>query len=339
MRPIRFDRRGAPGGSDRFYLTPGVAVAPGADEHARRRRSRDQARDRARPRAPAATASRGRTPRPARARRAALERVDAVRREQGVGRAPASPARDVDARAAVDRRIVEARARATSVAGSSSAWCTRGRAAAARRASAAATAHGRRVAPALAECRRGGPTHAVRNEFGSRTTASNAPLRAAARPRGASIRQRSVTSGDAARRLREQRRDAGRAATISCRPAKRRAHRRHRRQRHDAHRRASSGRGRRGADSVLSGRLTQPSARAASSSRHPRAATHSPRGSPAGTSLHRRRAIDVAPAAVHPQPQLRVAAHVHLEHVGAALRELADGVGIVAPAAARPACS
>ena len=36
--------------------------------------------------------------------------------------------------------------------------------------------------------------------------------------------------------------------------------------------------------------------------------------------------IIVAPAAVHPQPELRMAAHVHLEHVGAPLRELADRV-------------
>ena len=37
--------------------------------------------------------------------------------------------------------------------------------------------------------------------------------------------------------------------------------------------------------------------------------------------------VAFAPAAVHPQPQVRVPPHVHLEHVGAALRELADGVG------------
>ena len=37
----------------------------------------------------------------------------------------------------------------------------------------------------------------------------------------------------------------------------------------------------------------------------------------------------VTPAAVHPQPQVGVPAHVHLEHVGAPLRELAHGVGAV----------
>ena len=35
----------------------------------------------------------------------------------------------------------------------------------------------------------------------------------------------------------------------------------------------------------------------------------------------------VAPPAVHPQPQLRVPAHVHLEHIRAALREVTDGFG------------
>src|SRR5262245_52347259 len=34
-----------------------------------------------------------------------------------------------------------------------------------------------------------------------------------------------------------------------------------------------------------------------------------------------RRAVHVAPAAVHPQPEIRIAAHVHLEDVGAALGE------------------
>src|SRR5258706_8535862 len=37
--------------------------------------------------------------------------------------------------------------------------------------------------------------------------------------------------------------------------------------------------------------------------------------------LRRRR---IAPAAMHPQPQIRTAPHLHLEHVGAALREFAD---------------
>ena len=47
-------------------------------------------------------------------------------------------------------------------------------------------------------------------------------------------------------------------------------------------------------------------------------------------------ACAVAPAPVHPQPEVRMAPHVHLEHVGAALRQLADGIGRCRPAAARP---
>src|SRR5262245_9145306 len=36
--------------------------------------------------------------------------------------------------------------------------------------------------------------------------------------------------------------------------------------------------------------------------------------------------IAIAPPPVHPQPECRIAPDVHLEHVGAALRELADGI-------------
>src|SRR4029450_4180343 len=35
----------------------------------------------------------------------------------------------------------------------------------------------------------------------------------------------------------------------------------------------------------------------------------------------------IAPAPVHPQPSCRMPPHVHLEHVGAALREVANRIG------------
>src|SRR5262249_51450347 len=41
-----------------------------------------------------------------------------------------------------------------------------------------------------------------------------------------------------------------------------------------------------------------------------------------------RRGLDVAPAAMHPEPQAGIAAHVHFEHVGAALREVAQRVAV-----------
>ena len=43
--------------------------------------------------------------------------------------------------------------------------------------------------------------------------------------------------------------------------------------------------------------------------------------------------LDIPPAAVHPEPESGIAAHVHLEDVGAALRQLPDRVGIVGAAA------
>ena len=46
-----------------------------------------------------------------------------------------------------------------------------------------------------------------------------------------------------------------------------------------------------------------------------------------------------APPPVHPQPQLRMPPDVHLEHVGASLRELADGIVDCRRAAARSGCS
>ena len=39
--------------------------------------------------------------------------------------------------------------------------------------------------------------------------------------------------------------------------------------------------------------------------------------------------LDVSPSPMHPQPEIGIAAHVHLEDVGAALREFADGIGVV----------
>ena len=45
---------------------------------------------------------------------------------------------------------------------------------------------------------------------------------------------------------------------------------------------------------------------------------------------------NVAPSAMHPEPLFRIAANVHLEHVGAALRELADRVGAVGRRVASP---
>src|SRR6476661_688085 len=38
------------------------------------------------------------------------------------------------------------------------------------------------------------------------------------------------------------------------------------------------------------------------------------------------RLLTITPPPVHPQPQLRMAAHVHLENVGAPLRELAHRI-------------
>ena len=45
-----------------------------------------------------------------------------------------------------------------------------------------------------------------------------------------------------------------------------------------------------------------------------------------GVEAELRQEVIVAPAAVHPQPQIRMPPDVHLQHVRAALRELADGV-------------
>ena len=50
-----------------------------------------------------------------------------------------------------------------------------------------------------------------------------------------------------------------------------------------------------------------------------------------------RRTGVVAPAPVHPEPEMRMAAHVHLEHVACtAASDLAHGIGRRRPAAARP---
>ena len=39
--------------------------------------------------------------------------------------------------------------------------------------------------------------------------------------------------------------------------------------------------------------------------------------------------LSIAPSAMHPEPQMRVPPHIHLQHVGAALRELANRVRAV----------
>ena len=137
--------------------------------------------------------------------------------------------------------------------------------------------------------------------------ASNPPAASAATsaPRArTAIRQRQHAVLAGARLLLEDRRDRPDRRDREVRRGKRRPHRPHRRQRHD--------------------RVPEPVRRADDEAIHGVAfLARRRREHPANRVVLR---LQVAPAAVHPQPQLGVAPDVHLEHVGAALRELANRV-------------
>ena len=175
-------------------------------------------------------------------------------------------------------------------------------------------AAGRRVAPPLGESRRAGTARPIETSSGNSTPRSK---------RAASERRDDAGAATPAVRARdpgERRcpretapRPTARRAIVRCALREMPADGRHRRQRQhrvaEPVRRANHDATRRAASAALTPR---PRVRR----------TRRPETCPRTASV----APSVAPAAVHPQPEMRMPPHVHLEHVGAALRQLAHGI-------------